>query len=1038
MAKLMYPFAIPGFSGLDTRRDPSFLTPDQAQAATNCDLYDGVLSGTPGLGGTIASGGTARTKWISLVGGGTWAYADETRYALNDGAFTYATRFGRFPALYDGAGNAYSLGVQPMQGASWTLAATGGINQTVAYGFSYQTFDGLESNIQPFDLTFAFPIGANNKITFNNIWPADQRVSGVRVWAAVVTGGVTGVYYLQTTIWDRTSTGVAFTANPTTTGTQLTWLAGGYPSNTLYVEDHSAAPALTRLADRIHSMASGTAAAGSGIAIGAIDNTLYWSANGYAQYWPILNSMSLDSTIEAIVAYTGFTAIFATAGTYAFSGNSGDQMSLQRLDAAFSIAPDAGPSAVRTPLGTFFVAPEGLAVFDGSSTAILSAGKIAQSYFTGLTIRGAAYFKQKYYLFHAAGYLVVDLRDGLANAHFTTSATVLPASTLVDFTTPVVAGAQRPFAIADPAVTPTPIRKMGFVASSSNNTLYVLGGTDIMDTTGTGELASYNAFAFKPTISGGRGIWVDVGTMSGSERRCRWQPVEVGGLLYAQGGNNGIVSGVSTTYSTMQIFNTSSGVWSTPLAGGPTASSYGAAADITGGDTTGFWLHGGTQAGGSPAATFQKFTISTSTWGNVTISGGSSPALCGHGMVYVAAANFSDAQARLFIFGGATSSSNGGLSPSHSTGTNTVHCFNLSTGIFTNDATSDGGVSSATAAGVAVRCEMVWAFDSASAKIYLHGGSNTSSEPLSDLWEFDPVIWVNAGSGARVSAWVNHAGTVVNFEERTTHGGAFFAGGQHLYLLGGASSTDAFNSDLVDIEVNAIQQAAGTPGIYVIDGTTGNIKLLEGGAAQTWTWRTGDFRGQAPTTYKHAQRIKIDYQGQIVVASYSDGGSVQTLLTLQSTSRTQQTLWLPFGSSTYSASKTEPGNTTTSISSFAGPATAGTVVLSVTKTTPSGNRNVLQYGTGASQTFDTGFNDIPWPVTLVGGPGEGTITINNSGGPPGGGADEVYTDNVTVSTTAGVAARGKRLSFQFTGSTYSGTAAKLWPPEIEIVEEQAA
>lgn len=964
----------PFMGGLNTRFDASLLKPDQAQVARDVNLFDGTLAGALDVGSSVAVNASyPSAKWIAFSGAGgstwsatgSWLFDNAIRYHMKDGPYLYTTRSGAGPLIYDAGGNSFSLGIKPITGIGFS--ATIGGSTTYSFGITYQTFDGLESNIQAFDLNFT-----TTSITFNDgpLWPSDSRVSAVRLWAATIYGAVSttlsnaitsagsqaatpasmtnivvgstltidigdlqetvtvtavtastftatftkthlagvgitasaapGLYYLQQTLSSRGTTAFSAVTTPTTTGEVLTWGYGGYPANEVYTSDHSAAPVLTVIADRIHSVASGVASAGAGIVIGAVGNVLRWSMNGYPQYWPIVNSIALDYNIEAIIAYSGYSVIFTTGAIYLFSGNNDDAMSLQRLDTALFVTPGAGKSVVRTRRGTFYLAPEGICVFDGAASTVISDGDIAPSTLTNLDVTGAGYANGRYYLFHSTGYIVADLRDG--KPRFSTSNTVINAASYEDFRAPVVGIPGRTIPTTASA-TAIGMRLFGF-CSDNNSTLYLVGG-NYLETTRTspaprGEESRSQAYALNTGSSSAN--WVSAGVLAGGEYRSSFQAVYVGGKVYCYGGRDWYPGGGST-YSTMQVLTPPSS-WaidsttSTYPSGPGGLIQYAATADTTEVDTTGFWVHGGSDNAISIRAILFKYTISPASWTSISTSG---PTLMNHGMVYVPGTVFSDSKPRLFIFGGENYSTYG---------TNVTYCYNLTDNTWSDDQNSEGtGISSAQGAGVGARSRHVYKYNAVSKKIFLHGGVASDLSSLSDLWEFDPRVWVDAGSGSRVAAWINTSGTVVNMDDRFWHGGAFLdnsgSNGERLYLAGGSSATSLFNSDLYDVFVQPLESQQTTSGIYVLkpnDG--GNVRLLEGGSAQKAVWQTGSIRGDNPATYKHAQCLRADFVGDVNIGVFKDNNaSPVSMVTLTSATRAQIERWLPISGASAATGK---------------------------------------------------------------------------------------------------------------------------------------
>ncbi len=911
------------FTGLNTRLSPELLPAGQAQLAQDVLSLSGVLKGQPDVGTPlVANSSFPNANWIWLTGGGTWVWADDVRYALNDGPYTYVTQNGGPPMVFDARGGnppyisgsfPRPLGVMPLAGVTWTIAANVGsiLAGTYYYGISYITFDELESNIQDFNLVFTFT-GSTNTIKFVGVESDDPRVSFVQLWRTT-NGGLefhrlgNAVQNLgNVTLIDNGTITDAELISLTATGAYvydlLTWNAGGTPdSGTDYTSDHSPAPNVTRLSDRLHSIASGVDSAGSGILIGAVGNELRWSINGHVQYWPLANSMPLDHTIEAIFSFPGESVIFTTGGFYALSGNNDDQMVLNRLDAHHYIAPGAGKSAVVTPLGVIFLSSDGLAVFDGATSRLILTETIDISLWSGLLVKSAGFVNNRYTLFHSTGFICVDLTDGLGAARVFTSDVLVNTAVYTDFATPLVAYAQ--------ADMPFGLRRFGAVGDNAH-VLYVAGGSKLDDSAPNyaGEVATNQLLSWDTHLN----TW-DTSLAPMPQAVMDPMMAYLNGYLYVYGGWTG-----SAYYMGLQVYDIATNTWSTPAISGTLDASdslvHGAfATDTTGVDTTHIWgCSSGALGNAAQIIGVQQFDAATNVWSNLYEV--SSPfGYAGGTLTYVPGAVFSDGHARLFAFGGTdqsssfTATSQAYLYPYYAY--NRIYAFDLVAGTVTDDMSSDGtGITSAQAAGVAPRLYPVAVWDNVSKKIIIQGGQGTTDSgttsvqglPLSDIWAFDPAVWVTkiAAGQPAASAWMAKQPTVVNFEERYWHGAALFS--QQLFLVGGSSTGNDFNADLSYVNLQPLAQYANTPGLYTLtpnDG--GNIRLWEGGAAKTWSWQTPDYVGADASTEKQTIRATMEYQGEITLSAVNDNNAaVAVPVTLNSTTRTPQVLYLPFPGAT--------------------------------------------------------------------------------------------------------------------------------------------
>lgn len=886
--------------GLNLRADPLTLKQNEAQVAQDVKLVSGVVTSLESRGIGVATNlAGLNANWIWLVGGGQWLWSNEYRFTMDDGQFTYTTQVNKPPLIYDGTGVAFNLGIIPPLIAFWAIASGGTLNGTFNYGISYQFADGHESNIQDFNIQLVL---ANQKVTFNatsvggtTVWPSDTRVTKVQLWRAAVTAGVVGTYFRvggTGTATVRSVTTLVDDGSQTLGALGLAWTWGGDPTQTLYTGDHAPAPPLNVLADRVHAMASGiTAVSSMGIVGGFMGNSWRWCVNGQPLYWPGYAEEILDARGEAAIVYPGFIALFTSQGFYAFSGYDDSAMSVRRLDAGHFIASGWGRSAKKTPYGTIYVSQDGLAVFDGTNTQLVLSEKLPNDYFVGYQLYTAGYYGDYYVISTSRGVLLIDLRDGWQGARLLSSASVMHAFTTVPFQVPFVATAGPSLPVADPG-------GLAYFGMCSDNQafptaaskLYVAGGYSLL---ASGTLSNSNASYILDTST--PGAWAtSTHTMTAAVSGVQAVYLANGGTarVYVYSGVTDANLGSANLHNGMQIWTVDTG-WADDVAAIPyKCVSYAACSDLTAGDTTHLWVHGG-GAGSSFGATLSSYTASggTGTW---LSSAAGAPILRRHQMIYCPGSLFSDAKNRLFLIGGITVI--GGVS----TWNNTVYCCaaaagtDFTAGTWTSDATSDSGGPSATAAGFTARADFVSGFDQTYNVIILQGGVASDGTVLQDMWSFDPVAWVNAGTGSRVTAWQNSVPTVNGIGSRAEHGGSIL--GDAFYIAGGISTATDINKDTEWVIVTPLPAGSGnTPGLYSLaHGDGGNIRqYLTSGTSGNWTWQTGDVEGEHLGAYLHPYRFRADYIGDLNLAVVVNGVSTN-MVTLSSAVRTKIEQYLPF------------------------------------------------------------------------------------------------------------------------------------------------
>ncbi len=382
----------------------------------------------------------------ALISAPEWDAA--TAYAIDDLAMYNSVRY---QALLANTNKRPDQNPNEWRAATY-FSPTGNLERGYyMYQLTAGTSDGLESNPGVNIRANTDSVSATDpyfgKFVIGFQWPADTRITKIRVWRTEVLAfpsnwdgsqyqrdqlkfqAESSVFYLLQEITDRniksfTDNGDISSANLATKD-QLTWDEGGSSQNDLYVEDHSPAPVLAMLSDRIHATAAGQQAAGSGVVFmvikSALNNELAYAMNGFPQYVPLKNRVALDHPIKAVVNHGIVTVVFATAGTYVVRGTNDDNFNTERSEAAYFIRDDAGRSARRTSKGTIFLANEGLAVFSGARAELVSQDKLDPSFWKPLKVVDSASHGDVYYLFHETGTIVVDLRDGWQAARFSTS-----------------------------------------------------------------------------------------------------------------------------------------------------------------------------------------------------------------------------------------------------------------------------------------------------------------------------------------------------------------------------------------------------------------------------------------------------------------------------------------------------------------------------------------------------------------------------------------------------------------------------------------
>lgn len=422
--------------GLNNKMRADQLGPGEAQDGTGFDISDGRISAIAAVGAPIIGSTLASTDVWFYLGKSGLISSTVRQYALSSGSTDYATVMtsevaASLPKKYNTgySGGSWNLGIPAPTALSGVASSAGGTlgasSSGYTYAVTYVTSDGIESN--PYKLTIDESTfsGANNRLTLTVPTapsPNNTRVTSRKIYRTETGTGnsnLDGTLYLRTTIADNSTTSFVdsdgVTASSLDTDVSCYWGAGGSPDTPAMSEDHSTPPSLMILSNAMHSVTGGAGSVGSGIIFGAGNNgsnlnRVYWSMLGYPDYWPTLNYIDLPDEVEAIITVGADTYVFTGAAIYRFSGVDDFTVSMVATESRFGVRDGCGRSATMTRFGVAFMAYGGLALFDGSSSHIISSGKIDEGYLDDLVSVYAIGVESYYLLFHDSGTIVVDLR----------------------------------------------------------------------------------------------------------------------------------------------------------------------------------------------------------------------------------------------------------------------------------------------------------------------------------------------------------------------------------------------------------------------------------------------------------------------------------------------------------------------------------------------------------------------------------------------------------------------------------------------------
>lgn len=502
--------------GLNTRLPASQIARNEAQVAVNVDLRSGALKSIKDLGTALSSSylitGASPISAAYLYSGKNLHFAasayfmDEYSYIsgytdanpssfnrryLDDGDVTYFTNASNYPQKAVAASPLVpvNLGVIPPDSPTITKVS-GALSGRFKYALTFFTSDDIESNP-----TFFGDVSLSSQgIQFSLPLAKNERIVGARLYR---TRESEDVYFLVQEILGVSTSSTAITVTSDTTSdsdidveSQLTWAQGGFPSSGgQYIEDHSPPPSLNVLSNRLHA-GNSTGKPGAGIVFGASGADVRWSILGAPDYWPVVNQAILPGTCEALVSVSGTTFAFTATGIFQLIGPSDDSITVTQTNAAHGVKPGTGYLVTDTPFGMMYQSSEGLALFNGSSSTIISTGKLALSTVESYTYNSAAFYDNQLFLFHSTGALIADFQDGVGGVRFWNYSVANPATETV--TGGAVATFDAPV-VAEPFSSPLGVIDEVFLTDGGDGYTALPTGSVSAPTNGAAAAVSFSA-----------------------------------------------------------------------------------------------------------------------------------------------------------------------------------------------------------------------------------------------------------------------------------------------------------------------------------------------------------------------------------------------------------------------------------------------------------------------------------------------------------------------------------------------------------------
>lgn len=525
------PFAItlggeqfPWTRGLNTAKRPAEMALNEAQAAANVDMSAGTLRGAWGLGTAIAQTVAVDSKFVCCVSGTNWissadpdtacriSHSAVARTVIASGSYDY-------PRALQG-GNITQLGV-PYPGDGMT--ATGGNRPNRSYALVYS--DIAITYPYPYSDPYAYsnpsPIvsSGNSGATLGSIPGSATTYS--RLIFATVEGDPGGTLYLYKAlasgITSWTDTGGDYGAYAVNGDYPLNWGLNGNIDSRTTPYDFSPASHLSFLTEEMYAPSGADSGVMFGVMAANSQTHVAWSHAGRPWAWPTAFRHNLQETVHALVTWRNAVYAFTEVCAWSFSGAADYAIRPERISGVHPIRKGFGKTVKATPWGIVYVAREGLALFDGISSRIITQGILDPlTWLNGATYANAAYYDGAYRLnlWGANTVLVVEMGDGVkittmaldaADMYIAPRATSEPGLFVANKTT----GALHPWRPADGSAVPgavrnsawtwkTPLLTLGDSARSKNFRRVRLYGKDLSITFSVGDdltLAAGGAFA---------------------------------------------------------------------------------------------------------------------------------------------------------------------------------------------------------------------------------------------------------------------------------------------------------------------------------------------------------------------------------------------------------------------------------------------------------------------------------------------------------------------------------------------------------------
>lgn len=400
----------PPFQGLNDFTDPRELPMDFLTQADYVDLSRGGVKGawTPAIISPVEPSFSStppyfiyNTNGVNWIGDSAFLAEGITNWAClqssgsGASAISYVTKIPvgggtiNNPVAIFGA-TPYQLGIPAPASVVVTSGSSGGaryysITQIdIASGNeSNPTYIGTTTKNNGANFTLPSPTSGTLGTAFNIYGSNTDDANGIkspRYWLAQKGSGAT--FSDPGTNGDSTS--------------PLDWGIGGYYTTPTLNQDHSPAPALSCLSDGLHGATADTKNP-LGMLFGASLKDVYWSIVNRPFYWSTaFNTYSLPQTVLAMVSRGAQTFAFTEGGIWSFSGTSDTAIQGNKTQAHLGVLRNAGKTVCQSPYGILYVSREGVTLFDGFRSNVISRRVIDPLDFIGATTISGAYYDGYY------------------------------------------------------------------------------------------------------------------------------------------------------------------------------------------------------------------------------------------------------------------------------------------------------------------------------------------------------------------------------------------------------------------------------------------------------------------------------------------------------------------------------------------------------------------------------------------------------------------------------------------------------------------